>query len=389
MNILILSYYRFPEGDAGSLRQYAFGKLLSDLGYTVCFVGMGYGACHEMGDYKGFKYTSLRTNQDKPGLMGCFVNYFGYKSRLESFIKKHYSNSRVECILVDDIPLNALLFLKRLSKREHIMLVHDSVEWYSPEQFRFKRFAPSYILKDLNNRFLIDKNFKVIAISKYLEKHFLEKGLEIVRIPAVMDIDNLGYEKKIRRERLTVLYAGTPGKKDYLKEMIKGILLLGNDLIKKIDFRLIGISKDQLIDMHYVSQQMLDKLGDSLNVVGRIRRKDVLKNLEEADFTVLLRSPTQRYAKAGFPTKVVESLASGTPVICNITSDLGDYIRDGENGIIVNECSAEAFSLAIKRALHLTFEQRKIMCSNARKCAEGYFNYELYINNVKELLGGR
>jgi glycosyltransferase involved in cell wall biosynthesis len=386
MNILIISYNSFPDGDAGSLRQYAFGKLLSRMGHTVYFIGMGDTACHEIGDYRGFKYISLRVNQNKAGFISRIENYFGYKLRLKSFIKQYSLNNKIECILVVDIPLNALLFIKRLARKNHIRLIHDSVEWYSYKQFKLRIFAPSYILKDFYNRFFIDKNFKVIAISKYLENHFLERRIKTVRIPVILDINDISCEKRTCEGRLTLLYAGSPGKKDYLKEVIEGIALLNKNIIDTIDFRLIGISKDQLVYMCGVSQQALDKLGNSLNAVGRIPRESVLKNLEEADFTVLMRSPDQRYAKAGFPTKVVESLASGTPVICNITSDLGDYIRDGENGIIVDKCSAESFSIAVTRAQNLTFKQRKSMYENARKCAEEFFDYKLFETELVEIL---
>jgi glycosyltransferase involved in cell wall biosynthesis len=389
MNTLIISYNNFPEGDAGSLRQYTFGKLLSHMGHTVFVIGMGNITCYEISDYRGVKYTSLRINQNKSYFISRLENYFGYKLRLKRFLKQYCLHNKIECLLVVDIPLNALLFIKRLARKNNIMLIHDSVEWYSPEQFKLRKFALPYILKDLYNRFFIDKDFKVIAISKYLEKHYIERGIETARIPVILDIDSISCEKRTCDGKLTILYAGSPGKKDYLKEVIEGIALLNKNIIDIIDLRVIGINKNQLIDMCGVSQQALDKLGNSLNAVGRVPRESVLKNLEEADFTVLMRSPDKRYAKAGFPTKVVESLASGTPVICNITSDLGDYIRDGENGIVVKECSAEALLIAVKSALDLTFEQRKIMYKNARKCAEECFDYRLYTNSIRELSNQR
>ena len=56
--------------------------------------------------------------------------------------------------------------------------------------------------------------------------------------------------------------------------------------------------------------------------------------MDNVQFDVLLRYSDLRYTKAGFPTKVVESLASATPVITNITSDLEMYLKDGENSVI-------------------------------------------------------
>ena len=39
---------------------------------------------------------------------------------------------------------------------------------------------------------------------------------------------------------------------------------------------------------------------------------------------------------AGFPTKVVESMSLGVPVITTNTSDLAKYVIDGVNGYIVD-----------------------------------------------------
>ena len=100
----------------------------------------------------------------------------------------------------------------------------------------------------------------------------------------------------------------------------------------------------------------------------------------------MLRPENARYARAGFPTKVTESLASATPVICNITSDLGMYIEDMNNGIIVKECSAGAVKEAVERALDLDLADRERMCRNARDTAEEFFDYNEYASKLIELL---
>ena len=38
---------------------------------------------------------------------------------------------------------------------------------------------------------------------------------------------------------------------------------------------------------------------------------------------------------AGFPTKFVESISCGVPVIMNDTSDIRQYLSDGKNGILI------------------------------------------------------
>jgi glycosyltransferase involved in cell wall biosynthesis len=385
MNILILSYNNFPDGDAGSVREYAIGKLFARMGNTVFFIGMGTTESNVICSYKEFKYTSLRINQNQPSIGKALVNYAGYKLRLKRFLSQYTFVNKIECIVVIDIPLNALLFIKRLAKKNNIKLIHDSVEWYSPEQFKLRKLAPEYILKTLNNKFFIDKSFKVIAISKYLEKHFKARGIDTVRIPVIMDVSSLSWEKRTREDKLTILYAGSPGKKDYLKEVIEGMALLEEYEFENIELRLIGITFEQLLADSNIDKNALIKIKNKMKILGRVPRNIVLMNLEEADFTVLMRSPIQRYAKAGFPTKVIESLASATPVILNITSDLGDYINDMEQGLIMPDCSAVAFSEAVRRGLGLTFEQRCGMYNKARQCAEKFFHYEEYCDLLESI----
>lgn len=386
MGVLIISYSKFPEGDAGSIRRHAFGKLLKKMGHKVFVIGMGDTPCYNIRVFKGVEYTSLRINQNQNSLLKRLENYFEFKQRLKQFTTQYSAENKIDAILVVDIPLNALFFIKKFAKKNKIKLIHDSVEWYSPEQFKLKRFALPYILKDLNNRIFIDKSFKVIAISKYLENHFKLRGIEAIRIPVIMDVNELSYEKHTREDKLVILYAGSPCKKDYLKEVIEGIALLNSDEIEKIELRLIGFTLEQMKGELDIDKNTLNKIKSNIKVLGRVPRELVLKNLMQADFTVLLRSPVQRYAKAGFPTKVVESLATATPVILNITSDLGDYIKDMEQGLIVEECSSLAFCGAVRRAIKLTYEQRCEMYLKARKCAEEFFNYSQYEQILSRLI---
>lgn len=62
----------------------------------------------------------------------------------------------------------------------------------------------------------------------------------------------------------------------------------------------------------------------------------MLERYCEADFSIFVR-PDRRSSHAGFPTKLAESLAAGTPVITNNTGDIGLYLKDGENGFLLKD----------------------------------------------------
>ena len=289
-----------------------------------------------------------------------------------------------DLIAVSLVSGNIMNMLKSVVKKNGVILLHDSVEWYSPEQFSVGKLHPAYIAMDRRNRIYVDQSMRVIAISSYLEKHFQSRGILTARIPAVMNVEQMSCEKIIDPHKLVFTYAGSPGKKDYLRVIIEGFAAMQTEA--PYELRLIGITREELVTLCDVDPAHIEKLGDSLCCMGRIPREQVLEELRRSDFTVLMRSEEQRYAKAGFPTKFAESLATATPVISNATSDIADYLQDGVNGYLVSACSAQALKESLQKAFALTFEERMIMQKTARKTAEEYFDYTRYADYLKRFL---
>ncbi len=386
MTILIISYNRFPDNDAGAVRDYMFAKMLEDLGCSVYVVAMGTSTNLEIKDYNGVKYISLRSeNLDKRSRL---LNYFGFTKRLIDFIENNFKNNLPDFFWIVNIPLHSSLFIKKYAIKNHIKLVHDSVEWYSPRQFKLGFLSPAFILKELNNRIIIDKNFRVIAISAFLHRYYSNKKIMSIRIPIIFDKNEMAQDKNVIDDKLVILYAGAPGKKDYLYTIIRSLTILPENILSKIEFRIIGVSKLEIKNMFKRERNVFNSIEDYLNIKGRLTRQEVLANLIEADFTVLLRNPDLRYAKAGFPVKFVESIASATPMILNISSDLGEYLDDLENCIVVEDASSISFARALEKAYDIKFIKKDIksMQKNSRQTFETHFHYHNYLNMVSDFL---
>ncbi|MEI6521150.1 MAG: hypothetical protein WCO98_14095 [bacterium] len=56
-----------------------------------------------------------------------------------------------------------------------------------------------------------------------------------------------------------------------------------------------------------------------------------------------------------------------------------------EEGLIVSDCTAESFTSTVETALHLNWEQRTNMKTNARICAENNFDYKAYSEEINKL----
>ncbi|MEK4530987.1 glycosyltransferase [Solibacillus sp. FSL K6-1554] len=382
MNILVITYSRIPEGDAEAVRLLTLGEALRGSGNDVFFIGMGFSKYKKEMNYKGFKYNSLR--KESKHITQKVYYYLNYNKRLKRFLKVYLLHNKVDAILIADLPIVSVSWLKSFCMKNNIQFLADSVEWYSPEQFKYGNLSLDMLLKNMENKYFLDKNVKIISISKYLNNYFRSKGCNTIRIPVILDVKNIPYEKIVKDNKLAILYAGSPGKKDYLNEMLRGLLLLEDEDLKRLRFTVAGVSYEQI--KNWFTHEEFIRLNNYVEFLGRVDRTVVLNKLAEIDFTVLLRAAELRYAKAGFPTKVVESLATATPVILNLSSDLGDYINDMQEGLIVKECSAEEFAKTLKRALLLKQDQKELMRHKARLCAEENFDYRLYQEHLSKLL---
>lgn len=379
MRILICGLLKIPDGDAGAIRQHKLAVMCKALGHEALIVGLGNSNNLCVQDYNGTKFISLRQGESK--VIDKIASHTMYWHRLKKLINEFGP----DVVIMDDLGLWKTFRIKQFCKRKHIRLIHDSVEWYSPEQFKRGKFSWGYIRKDLLNRFLIDESCGVIAISSYLYNYFSGKGCTCVRIPIVVSAEDLSGEKKLPDDKVVFTYAGQPGKKDYLHVMLEAFALLPDELLCRAVFNIVGCTKEQMLAAG-INEAVLEKLDKQLVIYGRVSHNEVLNILKETHFTLLMRSPVQRYAKAGFPTKVVESLSCSTPVICNLTSDLGEYLTDSVDSLIAVDCSADALRKCLETAISLPESERRKMCNQAELTARKYFMYYRYLEKLKELL---
>lgn len=372
---IIITENNYPEGDAGAVRQHAFAKMLSEMDYDVLVIGYGKPTKGNVEFYDGIKYISFRENSNKAFRIW---NRMMFGNKFYKYIIKNYLE--LDLLFVVDLMPNAFKKIIKLKKRYNCTLIHDSVEWYSKEEFKFGKYDIAYKRKDFTNTKVINENWNVIAISTYLKKHFQKLANKTIRIPVIMDIKKIDFRMKVKpNDKIVFSYAGGPGKKDFLREIINGFALLNSNELKKIEINIIGVNKQQLINLCEVDEKAIDALGTCLKIHGRVERSKAVDYIKNSDYSLLIRDENLRYAKAGFPTKIVESLACGTPPLCNYSSDLELYLEDKKNSIIANGHTSRDVYEAVKKALLITNENdRSLMRENSRKLALSSFDYSVY-----------
>jgi glycosyltransferase involved in cell wall biosynthesis len=385
-SIVYVGPMSFPDGGAGARRILGNSLSLIDAGYEV-IVGSGQMPVNKSnfdGTFQGINVysTGERTAEDKPVLIKHLI-YTRMGKKTVEWLNTLDPEPIAIILFGGDIPY--LLNLLPWCKKHHIPIIFEACEWYDPSNMPGGRFSPYRINFEITMRYLVPRVKNVLAISSYLENHFKLLGCETVCVPPTTDTLHFRNQKKERSGHLITLgYTGTPGKKDLFDNYLEA-LLQTDPLGKRFRFNVAGLSDSDVLSYPAFRCRNIRELPSLIHCIGKVSHESAIKLIGDSDFSVLLRYP-KRYAQAGFPTKVVESMVMSTPVICNLTSDLHKYIHDGINGIVCADYQVDSFINALLKVEKLSSQEILIMSNSARKVAEASFDFRSYVSSLDEFI---
>ncbi|MBK6415658.1 glycosyltransferase [Thermomonas sp.] len=219
----------------------------------------------------------------------------------------------------------------------------------------------------------------MIAISRYLADYYRGRGLPVAIVPPTTSAIAAGDWQPDATLRLC--YAGSPGShKDDLGTVLQAVARLADE---GAAVRLDVAGPEPA---HVAALLGLDACAGIpwLHAHGMLPQAAVGQLVGKADFTVLVRED-RRQSNAGFPTKFVESFAAGTPVIANLTSDLGQHLRDGETGLACASNDVDSLAATLRRALALDVDAKRRMRAACLAHAEAAFHPRAYSAALRDL----
>lgn len=270
--------------------------------------------------------------------------------------------------------------LIRFCRKNDIKIFADVVDWLPATGNNFLFNTIKKIDTQLEKSLFNCQSDGVIAISSFLDKYYSERGCRTIVVPPLVS----QYKKNNScNKQVKVVYAGVPFRlgvriketqkvKDRLDICVEAISKISN---KNVIFDVFGITKEQYLVAYPMHKDVLERSLCSIVFHGRQNMKVVQKMINNADYTILLRD-RNRATMAGFPTKVVESLSCGTPVITTDTSDLRNYITEGENGFFVDVYNRDSLIKKLEEILSFDSSRRKELKDNCYRRQElKYTNY--------------
>ena len=262
-----------------------------------------------------------------------------------SFLKKTINDMNVKpyCIIRYGTPGLAWFYprLSLLSKKMKVPVVADVADWLSADGnnilFNSVKNLDTFLGKKIFNKSCDG----MIVISSYLERYYRKSINRIVVIPPIVR-ENKRNESD--NKTVKIIYAGQPFRlgvrvvntnkiKDRLDIAVIAFSKLAEECQGRFEFHIYGITKEQYVfafpnHNHYAN-------SEAIIFHGRKPMDEVQQEICKSDYSILLREKN-RTTMAGFPTKVVESITCGTPIITTRTSDLEQYLVQSENCFFVN-----------------------------------------------------
>lgn len=370
---LYIGGFCMPDGNAAAQRVFGIAKILRECGYDVRFAGLTRAQKiePEYGGIDGFSYV----NYPYPLSLLAWFRYLVGRDYAIKEIKGYHP----DLVILYNYPAFAIEYIRSYCKKQNIKVLADITEWYEPQGNIVFKTIKQY---DTNRRML--KSHKrldgLICISKYLYDYYKDSAAVVLQLPPLVDLAQSKWQQPLEDASTTfkLVYAGSPGMtKDRLDLIINVLADTISKTCRNIQFNVIGITAEQYANLwgdktHY----------PFVNFYGRIPHFEVIRHLLNADFQIFLR-PKTLSNMAGFPTKFVESISSRTLPITNLSSNLSDYLVDGENGFVINSIEEQEINRALTEVLSKTPDE----ISRMRQTMQiDTFDYRKYIDVFSNFL---
>lgn len=345
--IIYMGNFFYPDGNAAGKRVYGNVKVIEECGYIpiiFCFqknqtnylekTMVDGVATHTIPYSDGIK----RLNNRKP--------YNAFKSVYQEYSAQYEISAVIMYTTMGTFDLNRMII--SYCKRNKVKTVYDFCDYFDVIQKDnlFKYFIKSRDLKVLKQS-VLEQCDGIIAISSFL-RDFVHRDCPKTIIPP-LSVTRCEEKEIIRHsDRITISYASYVSDKNRPVAEWKDRIDLMIDIFHQLrinyhheDFLLkfIGFTEAELIDMLPFElkekyRKKIIELRDQIVFLGQCENRTAQNEIRDSDYTILLRD-SKTSTNAGFPTKISESLSVGVPVITNLTSDIGDYVIDNVNGIVV------------------------------------------------------
>ncbi len=384
-NVLYVGGFELPDKNASAQRVISNAKLFSSLGYKLFFIGVdinssSYNPIMKKGVIDDLEYYSKP--QKYPSSKR---DWFKYITGLK-FVRNVVENdleANIDIIVVYNYPAVSLWRLLKYCNKNKIKLIADVTEWYQPDGNLFFKLIKGFDTY-LRMNILHKKVDGLITISKYLTE-FYKASNNIIQLPPLIDKNSPKWNKidYTPNDICNLIYVGSPGNglKDSLDTIIQSLSRI-KSRTRYFNFKIIGITKEEYF-INFGVEIIPKNIVDNVFFEGRKSHKAAIEEVKKSDYSIFLRK-NNLVNKAGFPTKFVESISCGTPVLTNDSSNILQFLKEGELGHLIDSSTDNKLDTSLINAIN---HDKVVLMEMKYKCfLYNGFHFNSYKNEFNSFI---
>jgi glycosyltransferase involved in cell wall biosynthesis len=187
----------------------------------------------------------------------------------------------------------------------------------------------------------------VVVISDFLRRKLerIVKGrVPVQLIPVAVDFSRVVQSRETFHDPVRMLYAGSFGDKDGVENLIAAFETAAARW-PAMEFLLTGRGSPER--MASVRERIASSpVAGRIRYLGFLSDEDYFRCIGDCDIPCVVRVPSE-FADRGFPFKLGEFLATGRPVVAALVSDVGLYLTDRVNAMLVEPGSVPGIVAAL------------------------------------------
>ena len=357
--VLYIGGFEMPDGNAAAPRVLSIAKTIGD-SFDVEFLGLTHSD-----NFEGYADVFGYHNLSYPRTIKEWLVHLCGNRELNWLKRQH-----PDIVIAYNFPAIGLWRISRHCTKNGIKIVGDITEWYHPHNI-LKWIDTTWRMKRLNK-----KMDGLIVISNYLQKYYQHQNC--FQMPPTVDVEDVMWktsEKSDNSDKITLMYAGSPGRGD--KDRLEGLIaVIGK--YNNLFLNIVGVTK-----LQYIEKFPDVSVPDNVRFWGRQFHDKTVEMLCRSDFSVFFRQPS-RVNNAGFPTKFAEAQSAGVPVISNHFSDLDAQIENGKNGFLAKDITEEEIDKVLSRVAQLSMNEIEEMRLYTKSLNR--FDYRAYIKLLTQFI---
>lgn len=321
--IVYVGPFELPDVNAAAHRVLANAQIFKTLGFKTIFIETGRIAGAEQArlhDVSGLR--AYRVGPPHNGLRSEVARTFGHSDVLTILDQQ----ADVDAVIAYNYPAIALIKLQRYCRKRKIKCLADVTEW-KPPRLRSPAAAITALDTSLRMRVVHKHVDGVIVISRFLNDYY-RASPHILQVPPLVDMTEPKWSiaKSAVEMPVKFIYAGSPSaRKECLDEVVRAFSGLD---VSSARLDIYGVTADEYSRM-YGRRAGLG--SPTIHFHGRVNHADVVMAVARANYALVIRDDS-RLVRSGFPTKFVESVSAGTPVIATAHPDLIPFLQAGKFG---------------------------------------------------------